>query len=356
MNALDYGPPVPVRPDRGIGLIGCGWVAGMQLAAYRAQGYRVVALVDRDEAKATALRDTYYPEARVVSDAAALFGDPEVEVVDIATHPPGRPALVEAALRSGRHVLSQKPFVDDLDEGERLCAIADEVERSLAVNHNGRWAPHFAVLLAAARGGVLGRVTSADFCVYWPHDEVVEAMPAFATMADLVLYDFGIHWFDVIASLFPEEPQSVYAQMGRRSGQRIPAPTQAQAIVSYPQGQASLVLRAAEPRAERGGYRVDGTLGSVLHEGLSLGGSRVSVVTGDGSEAAVEDVTTGADWFAPGMAGTMGELLLSVDEGRRPWNDARSALRGLALCFAAVESARTGLPVEPGTVRRRPVA
>ena len=40
----------------------------------------------------------------------------DVEVVDIATHPAVRPPLMEAALKAGKHVLSQKPFVTDLDD------------------------------------------------------------------------------------------------------------------------------------------------------------------------------------------------------------------------------------------------
>ena len=338
----------------GIGLVGCGWVASMQLAAYREAGFPVVALTDRTPAKAERLRDEYAPGATVHADVEALLADDAVTVVDIATHASGRPAVVEQALRAGRHVLSQKPFVEDLDEGEALCDLADQVGRTLAVNANGRWAPHFAALLDTVASGRLGDVTSADFWVYWPHDAVVADMPAFATMADLVLYDFGIHWFDLVGALLPDEVRSVFAQVGRRSGQLVSAPTQAQVVVDAGAAQVSLRFRAAEPRAERGGYRVDGTQGSVLHEGGSLGGSSVLVVSGTGDAAHEEVLDIGTDWFGPGLAGTMGELLVAVEDGRPARNDARTALPGLALCFAAVESARTGMPVVPGTVRRRP--
>jgi predicted dehydrogenase len=354
MTDLDFGPPVPDRPDRGIGVAGCGWVASMQLKAYRAAGYNVVALTDVSRERAEALRAEYYPEATVYPDLSDLLADDRVEVVDLATHVDVRPALVERALRAGRHVLSQKPFVNDLDEGERLCALADELGVTLAVNHNGRWAPHFSVLLAAARSGALGQITSADFSVHWPHDQVVRDMVAFATMPDLVLYDFGVHWFDVLAALMDDDPVEVFAQVGERRGQLIAAPTHAQVLVSFPHAQSSLVFRAGEPRSERGAYRVDGTRGTALHEGASLGGSSVRIITGGDPEETVETVPTGEDWFGPGMAGTMGELLLSLDQDRAPSNSGRSALQGLSLCFAAVESAFTGRPVVPGTVRRRP--
>jgi predicted dehydrogenase len=354
MTNLAFGPPVPENRDRGIGLVGCGWVASMQLEAYLEAGYNVVALTDVSIEKAEALRSEYYPDATVYQDLSDLLADDRVEVVDLATHVDVRPALVERALRAGRHVLSQKPLLHYRAVAARLCALADELGLTLAVNHNGRWAPHFSVLLAAARTGTLGQITSADFSVHWPHDQVVRDMAAFATMQDLVLYDFGVHWFDVLSALIEESPVQVFAQVGQRPGQVIDAPTHAQVLVSFPHAQASLIFRAAEPRSERGAYRVDGTRGTAIHEGASLGGRKVRIITGEGEAETVYTSPTGEDWFGPGMAGTMGELLLSLDQGRAPSNSARSALLGLSLCFAATESAATGRPVVPGTVRHRP--
>ena len=56
---------------------------------------------------------------RMVFRAAQARDD--IEVVDITTHPPDRPALIADAIEAGKHVLSQKPFVLDLDEGAPAC-------------------------------------------------------------------------------------------------------------------------------------------------------------------------------------------------------------------------------------------
>ena len=47
----------------------------------------------------------------------------------------------------------------------------------------------------------------------------------------------------------------------------------------------------------------------------------------------------------------MGALLRAVEDGRPPLNAARGNLDALALVFAAIASARRGVPVVPGTVR-----
>ena len=59
-------------------------------------------------------------------------------------------------------------------------------------------------------------------------------------------------------------------------------------------------------------------------------------------------------WFPDGFHGTMSELLSAIAEGREPENSARSNLRSLELCFAAVASAQRHKPVVPGTVRKMP--
>ena len=72
-------------------------------------------------------------------------------MLDIATHPPDRVPLIKAALNARKHVLSQKPFVLDFDTGEKLADLADKKGVKLAVNQNGRWAPHFSYIRHAVQ-------------------------------------------------------------------------------------------------------------------------------------------------------------------------------------------------------------
>ena len=153
---LPYQPPVLRKPAPPIGLIGCGAITPYHLDAYAAAAYTVTAFCDIDEAVATERRDKYNPDGAVYTDYNELLQHADVPIVDIATHVEIRGAIVEAALRAGKHVLSQKPFTLDLAEGERLANLADELGLKLAVNQNGRWAPTSATCATPSRA-----VTSA---------------------------------------------------------------------------------------------------------------------------------------------------------------------------------------------------
>lgn len=347
-ESIGYLPHDPKAYRPGIGMIGCGGISGMHLAAYRAAGYNVVAFCDVDIEFARARRDEFFPTADVYSSAAELLGRSDIDVVDVATHVDVRPELVAMALRADKHVLSQKPFVSDLARGEELIGLAVERGRYLAVNQNGRWAPHFAFLLAAVQAGLIGKVTSADFAAYWAHDLAWKDHPVFATMHDLILYDFGIHWFDIIARLFAAETATrVTASLRSTAGQAIAAPTSATTVIEFENAQATILFRGASHFAEQGSYRIEGTQGVITHTGLSLGGDSVSVHTASGTE----HITLDGTWWSNGMHGTMGELLSAIEGDRVPTNTAANSLPGLALCFAAVQSSRRDKPIDPRTTR-----
>lgn len=353
-SAAVAAPDLPYRPRDpknrlAIGLIGCGGIAAQHLIAYGNAGYRVAALCDRHPERAQDRRQRFAPDADIYSDYRDLLRRDDIEVLDIVTYPQGRAPMVEAALEAGKHVLSQKPFVLDLDEGLRLAEMADKKGVALAVNQNGRWAPHFAYLRAAVASGAIGELTSANFTVNWDHSWTADT--AFNDLHDLVLYDFAIHWFDIVTYFFGDrEPSRVYATSAHAAGQRGKPPYLAGALVEYEGGLATLAFNASVVHGQEDRTFLAGTEGSIVSTGPSLSDQRVTLFTARGHASPRLEGT----WFPDGFHGAMGELLCAIEERREPLNSARANLRGLALCFAAIASAHSGQPQVPGSVRRLP--
>ncbi|MBW3623972.1 MAG: Gfo/Idh/MocA family oxidoreductase [Armatimonadetes bacterium] len=346
---LPYCPRDPQTYRPKIGLIGCGGITHTHLTAYKKAGYSVVALCDLVEANARKRQQEFYPDADVYTDFRKVLERDDIEVVDIATHPPERAPVIEAALNAKKHVLSQKPFVIDLDLGERLAALADAQGVKLAVNQNGRWAPHFSYAREAVRAGVLGDLISAHVGVHWDHTWV--AGTPFEQIEDVILYDFSIHWFDFVSTLLGERKATrVHALKTRAVNQAIRPPMLAEAIVEFEGGQASLVFDATVKYGSLDHTYVAGTAGTVRSLGPNLGEQTLTLYTEQG---AAQPELEGS-WFPDGFHGTMGELLCAIEEGREPMNSARDNLKSLALCFAAIASATDGEPKVPGEVRRLP--
>lgn len=346
---IAYRPATVTGYHPAIALIGCGGITHHHLTAYKNAGYQVVALCDVDVTRAEARRAEFFPDAAVYSDAADVLRRDDIEVVDIATHPAQRVPLLRDALLARKHVLSQKPFVLDLDEGERLVELADRQNVCLAVNQNGRWAPHVAYLRGLIAAGTLGAISSVDLAVHWDHNWVVGGV--FDTIDDLILYDFAIHWFDMLNCYFPnQQAERVYATVAHTATQRARPPLLAQVNVSYANAQASMVFNADTRVGGRDSTLVVGGDGTALSTGPGLQQQQVTVQIGETTHTPALE---GA-WFPDGFHGTMAELLSAIHERRQPYNSAAHNLQSLALCFAAIASSRTGQSYRPGAVRSLP--
>ncbi|MFN0120688.1 MAG: Gfo/Idh/MocA family protein [Blastocatellia bacterium] len=344
---LEYLPRNPRAYAPAIGLIGCGGIAVQHLNAYRHTGYRVAALCDRMDGKAREYAMRFYPDAFVTTDYRELLARPEIEVVDIATHPAERVRIIEDALRAGKHVLSQKPFVTDLDVGERLADLADKQNVMLAVNQNGRWAPHFSWMREALNAGLIGTLQSVNFTLHWNHNWIIGT--PFEEIHHLVLYDFAIHWFDMTAQFFGDrKARQVYAMATSAAGQRARPPFLAQAMVEYDGGMAAVHFNANVEHGQEDRTYLAGTLGSLISAGPSLSEQTVTLHTAAGYATPELQGT----WFHEGFHGAMAELLCAIEQKRPPIHNARENLRSLALCFAAIASAEQGKPIKPGDVRR----
>lgn len=345
--AVDYRSPVPKDYQPKIGLIGCGGITEQHLKAYIKSGYEVVAFCDIDRERAEQRRDDTYPNAMVTTDHREILARDDIEVVDIATHPAVRVGLIEEALEAGKHVLSQKPFVLDLDDGERLIRLADAKGLKLAVNQNGRWAPHFSYIREAVRDGVIGDLSFVDCAVHWDHNWT--AGTTFDEIHHLILYDFSIHWFDFVQTLAGgERAESVYATVGQSTGQRAKPPLVAQVMATWPGFRASLDFNGNCLHGATDRTVISGSTGTLISDGPGLMEQAVTLINEKGR--ASPDLE--GHWFPDGMCGTMGELLCAIEEDREPSHSARNNLKSLELAFAAVASADTGKPVKVGSVRK----
>jgi len=346
--AVEYRPRMPRDYNPPIGLIGAGGITHLHLSAYRAMGLKVVAIADIDEGNAIKKRDEFFPHAEVHTSHQQLLERPDIEVVDVATHVNVRPAILWDALKSGRHVLSQKPFVEDLAEGRALVEFAREKNLRLAVNQNGRWAPHFSFLRQAVAKGIIGKVNFVNATCLWDHLWIKGT--AFDRMKHMLFYDFAIHWFDICGCLMSgERPGSVFASLLKFSGQAYQPPAVGSVILNYEDAQACLQFHGHVPFGGEDSITVCGTEGVLRSRGTGLADHpAVELETQDGKTT----VELAGSWFLEGFQGTMAELLCAIEENREPDHSGASNLLSLETCFAVLRSADTGLPVVPGAVRR----
>ncbi|MDQ0381899.1 Gfo/Idh/MocA family protein [Amycolatopsis thermophila] len=107
-----------------IGILGAARIAGTAIAApARETGHRLVAVAARDRQRAEAFAAAHGVE-RVTGSYEALLADDEIDVVynPLPNGLHGRWNL--AAVRAGKHVLTEKPFAANADEAREVAGAA----------------------------------------------------------------------------------------------------------------------------------------------------------------------------------------------------------------------------------------
>lgn len=176
----------------------------------------------------------YYPEAEFVAVASRnqetadefgkangiskcygsydqLLADPEVDVVYVSTLNPFHKDPVIKALKSGKHVLCEKPFCMSAAEAREMVAVAREEKKFLMEAMWTRYFPASKKLAEIISNGELGEIVSLRGQFGF---ELVGRDVARLVRPDLgggALMDIGIYLLSFVHSVFRKYPKTVQA-------------------------------------------------------------------------------------------------------------------------------------------------
>ena len=331
---FNYKPPTTKSYNPYIAIVGTGGITGTHLAAYKKAKYKIEILYNRTLSKAKKLRDIYFPKAKITNNFNDILNNKKIEILDITLHPEEREEFIKKGILAGKHILSQKPFVNNLKVGKKLVKLAKKNNVKIAINQNGRWAPHFAYIREAVKSNLIGDVISCHTSIQWNHSWIKNT--EFENNYDLILYDFGIHWFDFLTSILGNRIINVFASQNKAITQTVKPPLLSQCLVQLNQGQASLIFDGFTNFGTQDRTIITGTKGTIISVGPDLGKQKIEIYTRKGKSSP----KLKGSWFNDGFHGTMGELLSSIEEKRNPLNNAEDNLLSLKLTFAALESSK----------------
>ncbi|HPJ28682.1 MAG TPA: Gfo/Idh/MocA family oxidoreductase [Candidatus Sabulitectum sp.] len=125
----------------GIGVIGLGYW-GPNLLRNIAANRRTEKLVicDSDPGRLNKIGGRF-PGCERTLDSSAVFNDPEIDGVVIATTVSTHYPLAMEALRAGKHVFVEKPFAETTEKAEEMVACAEEKDLVTMVGHTFLYSP-----------------------------------------------------------------------------------------------------------------------------------------------------------------------------------------------------------------------
>ena len=188
-----------------VALVGCGRIArGRHLPILVASDrFEVVAVADPD-ASAREAAGRLARGGRIEAEAEAIWSDPRVEAVVIASPNPLHPGQASAAFAAGKHVYVEKPVADTLAEAETVLAAWRSAGTVGRIGFNYRFHPMHVAAREMIAEGRLGRLVAIQTCFHTPTTTLPEWKKRRASGGGALL-DLASHHVDLVRFLSGRE-------------------------------------------------------------------------------------------------------------------------------------------------------
>lgn len=185
-----------------VGVIGYGyWGPNLVRNYMEAPGANVVAVCDLRKERLAQLQ-VRHPSIKALNDCRALFDDPAVDAIVIATPVSTHFKLAMAALKAGKHVLVEKPLASNSDECLQLIEEAEQRHKVLMVDHTFVYTSAVRKIRELITAGTLGEI--------YYYDAVRVNLGLFQHDVN-VIWDLAIHDLSVMEYVLPSKANAVSA-------------------------------------------------------------------------------------------------------------------------------------------------
>jgi predicted dehydrogenase len=335
--------------DLAVAVVGLGFGAIHARVLSELAGVRLAAVCDTD---AQRLAATARDGTNTYTDYETMLAQEKLDAIVVAVPARLHERAALAAINAGCAVLVEKPLAPSLAEGNRLVAAAEKAGVPLMPGHIERFNPAVRELAQRIQAGEIGRVL---------HLTARRMGPIVVRAQDVnVVHDSAIHDIDVMRYILGAEVERVFAE--------------SQADVLQPfEDSISAVLRFVGPSAAIGSLEVNWLsprrvrdLTVLGEDGLFVLDYAAQTLTLDKAQELSPRATAGQPWSPASGSARPGSIAIAV-EPREPLQQelkafltavrdgtpmpvtGPDALAAIAIADALTESARTGLPVKPGS-------
>ncbi len=249
----------PVR----IAMIGYGAIGFEHgTAISNVAGLEYALVCDRNQERLQLARSAF-PGIEICTDLTDVANNPDIDLVIVSTPPNTHAAISLQMLRSGKHVVSEKPFCLTSAEADEMIRVAKDYQRTLTVYQCRRWDPDYLAIRQVIQGGTIGPVFHMETfiggyahpCDYWHSHEPVSGG---------VFYDWGSHYLDWILQLIPDRVVSVRGVEHKRVWHDVTNADQSSVYLRFAHGQEAEFLHSDIAAVPKPKWYILGERGAIV--------------------------------------------------------------------------------------------
>ncbi|CAG7637126.1 Inositol 2-dehydrogenase/D-chiro-inositol 3-dehydrogenase [Paenibacillus solanacearum] len=152
-----------------VAVIGSGAISSAHIEAYLTFKGRcqIVAVCDFYVEKAEKCKQKYQLDCAVYHDYHELLGQDDIDLISVCTPPYTHAEIAVNALKSGKHVVVEKPMASSLEECDRMNDAAHKSGKILSVISQNRFGDAIMKLKRVLDSGLAGTIVHAQVDSHW---------------------------------------------------------------------------------------------------------------------------------------------------------------------------------------------
>jgi predicted dehydrogenase len=190
-------------PPVNVGIVGLGrWAKVLTRAAKQSDKIKIISGYSRSEEKRSAFaKELGVPAA---PDMKTMLADPEIKGVILTVPNEQHLPMAEQVARAGKHVYTEKPIAQTLEDGLKIAALEKQHGVTVTVGHSARLMAGIRIIKERIEAGELGRVAFLE--ANFSNERALELTPqTWRWYKDRApggpLSQLAIHQFDVLHML-----------------------------------------------------------------------------------------------------------------------------------------------------------
>jgi predicted dehydrogenase len=345
----------------GVGSFGQRWCSEFLAANIADKTIEVVAIADiNPQALKRGAEILGMSENRCHTDIAKAFDENEADFCTVVVPPNHHEAVIDIALAHGCDVLCEKPIADTMSGSMRIARKVKEAGRKMAVTMSHRFDQDKTTLRTIVRSGRLGKVNTVS-CRYFSDMRKHMAWGALFrhTMDDPLIIEGAVHHLDLVADLAGSNCKTLFASTWKPAWAEYAGDTDGVVMMIFENGARGLYEGSSSAAAGLNDWyqeyvRVDCEEGTAILHGREVevfvrqgGLKRQRNREGRGQKV---QLITQPKWLNTWLIERFCNWL---DGGESMETNVDANIQASALIFGAIESQRTGAPVDlPEFIRK----
>lgn len=226
-----------------------------------------VAVCDVDPLRTATAKAELGEHIQTFNSVERMLAESDADLVTVITPHNLHAPLSLQVLKSGRHVVTEKPYTITIDEATTVIEAARAAGKMATVFHNRRWDGDFVAIRDVVQSGILGEVFHIE-CAFGGYGEPrADWWRSYKEPSGGAFFDWGAHFVDWILQLMPYAIESVSGDFKKLKWQQVSNEDYTSAYIRFAGGRSASVEQGNVNAIDKARWRILGTEGGLQKAG-----------------------------------------------------------------------------------------